>query len=108
MVVVPLIIEHVPLQLVLSLGLRIGLLLYIRILLLHLFKLVALVVAPRRGPVILPFAHAHPTEVILAHLTRHVVAALVFLDRSFAARTGLCIGHDPSHIFTLSIGLDVP
>ena len=108
MVVVPLIIEHVPLQLVLSLGLRIGLLLYIWILFLHLFKLVALVVAPRCGTMIAPFAHAHPTEVILTHLTRHVVAALIFLDWSFAARTGLCIGHDPSHILTLSIGLDVP
>ena len=86
----------------------ISLLLYIWVFLLHLFKLVALVIASRRLPVLTPFAHADPAKVVLAELASHVVAALVLLDWSFAAWTRLCVGHDPSHIFTFGLALDVP
>ena len=47
-----------------------------------------------------PVAEAEPAEVVTAVPTRHVVAALVLLNKALALGTRLCIGLDPGHVFT--------
>ena len=45
-----------------------------------------------------PWPQAHPTVLMLASGAFHVVAPLIFLNRFFASRAGLRVGHDPLHI----------
>ena len=97
MVVVSFVVEDVSLQLVLCIFNLLNFLLDF-IVLLKLFKFVALVVASRCRPMIGPCPQAYPTERMLASDASHVVAPLIFLYRLFAIRTGLRVGHDPLHI----------
>jgi hypothetical protein len=75
---------------------------------LHLFELVTLVVATRSCAMVFPGAEAGPTEVILAAQASHVVATLVFLNRSLALRTLFCVCHNPSEIRLFCCVLPVP
>ena len=72
---------------------------------LHLFKLVAFVIAARGWSVFWPFAETHPAEVSFAQLARHMVASSALFNWPLASRTGLRVCHDPSYVFTLSLTL---
>ena len=50
---------------------------------------------------LVPIAHADPTELIPALAALHVVASLIFLDWSLALGTRFCVSHEPESIFRL-------
>jgi hypothetical protein len=108
-IVVPLEVEHVLLQLILSI-------LYL-LLLLHyflvasffsLFVFVTLVISSGGGAVLGPVAEAEPAKLVLAEAAGHVVAALVLLDGLGAAGAVLCVGHNPGNVLGLSRVFEAP
>lgn len=103
----PLVIPHVSLELVCCL-LALVLLISELLVLLLLVIDVALVVAARGVAMLLPVAHANPTELEFALRTRHVVTPLVFLYVTLAFGAVFRIGSDPGHILRLGVGLHVP
>ena len=58
-------------------------------------KLIAIVVI---AAMLFPRAHAHPTTLVLALTTCHVVAATVLLDWFLTARAGFCVRLNPEHV----------
>mmetsp|Transcript_18663 Transcript_18663/g.57398 ORF Transcript_18663/g.57398 Transcript_18663/m.57398 type:complete len:274 (-) Transcript_18663:289-1110(-) len=70
--------------------------------------LVALVVAPRRGAVLRPVAHAHPAELVLALRAGHVVAALVLLDPRLTLGAPLRVRQNPVRRLALVLALLLP
>mmetsp|Transcript_37722 Transcript_37722/g.49633 ORF Transcript_37722/g.49633 Transcript_37722/m.49633 type:complete len:318 (-) Transcript_37722:605-1558(-) len=73
---------------------------------------IALVVAAGSTAVLSPVTHAYPTKVVPASTyflpARHVVAALILLYVLIACRALLRVGHEPRHIFRLSVVLGEP
>ena len=55
-----------------------------------------------------PGAKTHPTELMLASLTGHVVTTLVLLDCFGTTWTRFGVGHDPGHVLTLVLILLIP
>ena len=92
----------------LSFGLSINLLLKIRVVFLHLFEFVALVIASCRRSMLAPFTHANPTKVVFTELAGHVVTTLIFFDRSFTTWTWFCVCHNPCYVLTLCLAFNVP
>ena len=108
MIIIPLKVEHVAGQLMLSLCLSIYLLFKIRVFFLHFVKFVTFIVATSCRSVITPFAQAHPTKIVFTKLAGHVVATLILFNWSFTARALFGVRHNPSDILTLSTSFDVP
>mmetsp|Transcript_3582 Transcript_3582/g.7698 ORF Transcript_3582/g.7698 Transcript_3582/m.7698 type:complete len:325 (-) Transcript_3582:389-1363(-) len=67
--------------------------------------LVAAVITPRVGPMVIPIAHADPAELVPALLARHVVAPLVLLNAGRALGAGFGVGQDPVGGFRLVAAL---
>lgn len=106
-VFISLVVEHVPVELIF--GVFTSLLLCYQFgILFHLFVLIAFVVTTCGGSVLFPRSLTHPAEVVAALLTFHMVAPLILLDGLRALRTSLCVGHDPSQIFTLCLAFKYP
>jgi len=95
MVFVPFVVENVSLKLLLCIFNLLNFFLEL-ILLLKLFKFVALVVAS--GPFSGTCPQAYPTESSFAKDAIHPSAPLIFLYKQFAIRAGLSIGLDPVYI----------
>ena len=72
---------------------------------LHLFKLVAFIIAASGWSVFLPFAETYPAEVSFAQLARHMVASSALFNWPLASWTRFRVCHDPSYVFTLSLTL---
>lgn len=109
MVVIPLKVEHVPIQLVLCLSSLVFLFNNFSIsLFLQLVVFVASIVSSCFLAMIRPFPWAEPTKLVRAHLASHVVAALVLFNRFPAFGTLLCVCHDPGDILTLCWVLATP
>ena len=104
MIRISLVVEHVSLQFVLGSVFFIGGLLEVRVFL-HLFKLVAFIIAASGWSMFWPFAKAYPAEVSFAQLARHMVAPSALFDWSLASWTRFRVCHDPSHVLTLSLTL---
>ena len=95
MIFISLIIEHVSLQLVLSIFLGFP----------HLLvNLVATIISIVR----LPVPHANPAKFVFTLAARHVIAALVLLNRLLARWTWLGVRLQPSHVFALRCALIHP
>ena len=92
----------------LSFSLSINLLLKTRVVFLHLFKFVALVISSCRWSMLAPFTHANPTKVVFTELASHVVTTLIFFNRSFTAWTWFCVCHNPRYVLTFCLAFDVP
>jgi hypothetical protein len=112
-VVVPLKVEHIPIQLRLRA--------HPLCLLLHRLTtrvrdfgliLIALVVSASRGVVRAPGAHTHPAELVVAPpglpTTRHMIAALVFLDWSPTCGALFCVCENPRYVLALRAVFEVP
>jgi hypothetical protein len=59
------------------------------------FKLVAPVIAASAAVVFRPRAQTHPTEMVVAVKTSHMIATVVLFDRSLALRARLRVGQHP-------------
>lgn len=101
MVGVPLKVKRVLLKFRLSLRLSCFLLAEFDILLDFFLILVTLVRPSCRSTMCWPVSHTHPTELVIALATRHMVAACIFLNRFMAFRAGLGICHYPNYVFWL-------
>ena len=69
--------------------------------LLRALVLVAAVVAAGALAVLAPHPHAHPAELVLALLTRHMVAALVLLDDALATGALFRVLEEPVQVGNL-------
>ena len=100
-VVVAFEIEHVFIEFILGLSYLVFLTYYFLVArLLHFFIFVAIVIPASLLTMFLPVSQTEPTEFMRTQLTCHVVASLILLNSTFALRTCLCIGHNPSNVFT--------
>lgn len=108
MIVIPFIEKHILLEFMLSLF---PLLLELTdrvLVLLHFLILVALVIPAGGAAMLAPAAHAEPAKLVLTHITRHVVAALVLLDRPLALGAVLGVGDHPRDVLALALVFHVP
>lgn len=104
---VALVVPHIALQL----GYRflsLGFFCYETIVLFLFFIQIALVVASRSGTMVLPAAHADPTELKAALRARHMVASLVLLNVFIALWADFGVGGDPVNVLGLCACFRVP
>lgn len=108
MVHVPLEVVHVSLQLIFRVLLILQHFREVFILLGFLLVHVASVVSARGTAMLAPIREAEPAKVVSAIAARHVIAALVLLDKALALRARFRVRFDPGHVLAGVLLLEEP